>query len=345
MKLELRPITLRLKKPLNTSRGPLKERVGLELRVEHEGLVGRGEAFPLQAFGTESLSDAESVLKNLSVDPIELIDELSYSLTALEATPAARFGVECALLEQLARRRGVPVALLLGEAHSVIPVNALIEGPDADALVESARQSVAAGFKTLKFKVGAKTVSLDAQRLHAVRLAVGPDIALRIDANGGWTEGTARSALRGLESLNIELCEQPVASHDIEGLRRVSDLVPIPVAADEALGIRSHRSRVMVSDPRPAAKILVLKPAVLGGLIPSLELAREAAAAGLGSYVTTTMDGAISRAAAAHLAAVLPPSKYAHGLSTTELFDGLPPDGFTPKNGVITLPDVAGWGV
>ena len=90
MKLDLRPITLRLKKPLNTSRGPLKERVGLELRVEHEGLVGRGEAFPLQAFGTESFADAESVLKSLTVEPIESIDELGYALTSLEASPEAQ---------------------------------------------------------------------------------------------------------------------------------------------------------------------------------------------------------------------------------------------------------------
>lgn len=345
MKLELRPVSIRLKRPLATSRGPLSERTGFEVRFVHDGVAGRGEAYPLQAFGTESLADAESVLRTLEVTPVEAPDEVAGLLTPLEATPAARFAVESALFEWLAKRRGVPVAVLLGEARARVPVNALIDGADCDALVDSARKAVDAGFKTLKLKVAARTVSQDAQRLHAVRLAVGPDVALRIDANGGWTEGVARSALRGLESLGLEVCEQPVAPHDVEGLRRVTELVPVPVAADEALGDRLHRARVLTDDPRPAARVLVLKPAVLGGLLPSLALARTATSLGLGSYVTTTMDGPIARAAAAHLAAVLPPSSYAHGLSTPELFEGLAPDAFTPVAGAVTVPSVPGWGV
>lgn len=345
MTLELRPVSIRLKKALTTSRGPLQERTGFEVRFRHDGIEGRGEAYPLMAFGTESLADAQSALRSFSPTPISSIEELQTVLAPLDATPAARFAVESALLEWLALRRGVPVTLLLGEARAVVHVNTLLEGIDAEGLAESARRAVDAGFRTLKFKVAAKSITLDAMRLHAVRLAVGPDIAIRIDANGGWTEGTARSTLRGLESLRLELCEQPVAPHDVEGLRRVSDLVPIPVAADEALGDRAHRARVLTVDPRPAAKLLVLKPAVLGGILPSLELASRARTLGLGCYVTTTMDGPIARAAACHLAAVLPPSPYAHGLSTTELFEGLPPDAFTPANGAITLPEIAGWGV
>ncbi|MBL8917355.1 MAG: o-succinylbenzoate synthase [Myxococcaceae bacterium] len=338
-------MSIKLKRPLSTSRGPLAERAGFEVHLAHEGVEGRGEAYPLQAFGTESLADAESVLRTVEVTPVASVDEVAGQLSSLTATPAARFAVESALFEWLARRRGVPVAVLLGEARARVPVNALIDGADAEALVENARKAVDAGFATLKLKVAARSVSLDAQRLHSVRVAVGPRVALRIDANGGWTEGVARSALRGLESLGIEVCEQPVAPHDVEGLRRVTELVPVPVAADEALGDPLHRARVLTVDPRPAAKVLVLKPAVLGGLMPSLELARKASSLGLGCYVTTTMDGPIARAAAAHLAAVLPPSSFAHGLSTPELFEGLAPDAFTAVHGAVTVPSVPGWGV
>lgn len=345
MKVELLPVSLRLVEPLVSAHGVLHERVGFDVHVSFDGVTGRGEVFPLPEFGTESLEKSMAAIRAFAPKPFESIDELQAQLIPLDATPAARFAMECALLEWLARRRGLPVAHLLGDARASVAVNALIAGKTAESLAEAAKRAMDAGFGTVKLKVAAKSVSLDAQRIHAVRLAVGNGVAVRLDANGGWTEGTARSALRGLESLEVELCEQPVAAHDVEGLRRVTELVPVPVAADEALSVPSHREHVLRKHPLPAAKVLVLKPAVLGGLVPALELARAAHQQGVESYVTTLIDGPIARAAAAHLAAVVPSTSHAHGLSTLELFEGVAADAFTPKAGVITLPTSPGWGV
>lgn len=344
MKLELALTRLMLKQKVTTSRVELIDRVGFEVRVEGDGVVGRGQAFPLEAFGTESLPRTETALRAFVPRPCESVQEVEAQLVGLDDAPAARFALESALLEWMAKRQKIPVALLLGEASAVVPVNALIEGADAERLSVEARKACDAGFKTLKIKVGARSVSVDAQRLHAVRLTVGPDVQLRIDVNGGWTEGTARSALRGLESLKLELCEQPVPAHDVDGLGRVRDLVPTAIGADETLSDPQRRRAVLEREPRPAASVLVLKPAVLGGVLPALALSRAAHAAGVDAYVTTLMDGALARAAATHLAAVLPPRR-AHGLATVELFEGAVRDPFTPKDGVITLPATPGWGV
>jgi L-Ala-D/L-Glu epimerase len=345
MKLELRSTSLKLKRPVVMAREQLEVRRGVEVIVSGEGVIGRGEAFPLGSFGTEPLAATQAALEGLTLRPVDAVEEIASRLTGLESTPAARFAVECALLEWLARRRGVPVAALLGTYRPIVLVNALVEGMDAESLATEAQRAVDQGFKTLKLKVGARSVSVDAQRLFAVRQIVGPSIALRVDANGGWSEGVARSTLRGLESLGLELCEQPVAPGDIEALRRVTSLVPVPVAADEALGDRSRWARVLEVDPRPAASVLVLKPAVLGGILPAFALAQDAAKVGVPSYVTTLLDGPVSRAAAAHLAAALPATPYAHGLSTVELFEGMAPDAFTPRSGAIEVPSSPGWGV
>lgn len=345
MKLELQQAKLTLRHTVTTSRAALTSRTGFEVSVRGDGVTGRGQAFPLPAFGTETFAAAEEALSGFAPIACESLEEIATLLAPLESTPAARFAVECALLEWIARRRRIPVALLLGEAKPRVQVNALIEGHDAEALASAATVARDQGFRTLKVKVGSRSVSVDAQRLHAVRLAVGPELALRVDVNGGWTEGTARAALRGLESLRLELCEQPVAAHDVEGLGRVGDLVPVPIAADEALADPAQRRRILERDPRPAAKVLVLKPAVLGGLLPALGLARQARDVGVSAYVTTLMDGEVARAAATHLAAVLPADGLAHGLATVELFDGARVDAFTPSEGVITLPDAPGWGV
>lgn len=344
MKLTVTPARLRLARPVTTARAVLHERVGYQVAVTGAGTTGRGEAFPLPDFGTEALEASLAALAAFQPTGFEAVEELSPMLAPLEATPAARFAVEGALLEWLAVRRGIPTALLLGEGRPRLPVNALIEGADASTLADEARRAVDAGFRTLKVKVGSRSVSVDAQRLHAVRLAVGPHVLLRVDANGGWTEGTARSVLRGLEALDLELCEQPVAAHDVEALRRLTQLVPVPIAADESLAEPRLRARLLDADPRPAVSVLVLKPAVLGGVVPALALARSAHAAGVASYVTTMLDGDIARAAAAHLAAVLPAQTHAHGLSTVELFEGAAVDAFTPREGAITLPATPGWG-
>jgi o-succinylbenzoate synthase len=302
---------------------------------------------PMASFGTETPEAALEALQRFEIEALpQTVDEVALAIEGLAATPAARHAAECALLEHLALRKGVLVATLLGPVlRSHFVVNALLEGDDAAGLAASAERAVKAGFRVVKLKVAARPLSVEAQRLLAVRRAVGPDVHIRIDANGGWSEATARSALRGLEAIGLEVCEQPVGPTDVEGLRRLRHLTPCRIAVDETMLLSNVLPRLLEKDPRAAADVIVLKPAALGGLVRSLRLAQQAHDSGVGAYVTTLMDGPIARAAAAHLAAVLPSADWAHGLSTVELFEGVQPDPFTPFEGEITLPQATGWGV
>lgn len=347
MKLELVPFSLRLRKPIQTARGPMHVREGFRVTLKAAGVVGRGEAMPMASFGTETPHAAQLALEQFEFAQLpETVEEIATLIGGMEKTPAARHAVECALLEHLAIRKGVLVATLLGPVRrSHFAVNALIEGDDAAGLAASAEEAAKKGFGVVKTKVAARPLGTEAQRLLAVRRAVGPHVRIRIDANGGWSEATARSALRGLEALGLEVCEQPVGPQDVEGLRRLRHLAPCRIAADETMLLSGVLPRLLEKDPRAAADVIVLKPAALGGLVRSLELAQQAHDSGVGAYVTTLMDGPIARAAAAHLAAVLPSADWAHGLSTVELFEGMKPDPFTPEGGEITLPQATGWGV
>ncbi len=347
MKLEVSPFSLRLRTPIQTARGPMEHRVGWRVTFDADGVQGRGDAMPMASFGTETPEAAQAALRSLELPRApESVEEIAEWVSTLEATPAARHAAECALLEHLAVRRGVLVATLLGPVmRSEFAVNALLEGDDAAGLAASATQAARQGFGVVKLKVAARPLAVEAQRLLAVRRAVGPKVKIRIDANGGWSEATARSALRGLEALELEVCEQPVGPADVEGLRRLRRLTPCRIAADETMLLAGALPRLLEKDPVAAADVVVLKPAALGGLVRSLEIARQADEAGVGAYVTTLMDGPIARAAAAHLAAVLPHADWAHGLSTLELFEGARVDPFTPVEGAIRLPQATGWGV
>ncbi len=347
MKIEIGKQVFRMKVPLLSSNGTIVERRGFTVRVVGGRNVGRGEAFPLSMFGTEGERECESALSRFQLphtpDSVESLDEL---LEPLVHVPTARFAVESALLEWMALEADLPVAALIAKGQpfaATLQVNALLEGDTVNTLVEGAKRAVDQGFQTLKLKAGARTLRIEAERLFAVRRAVGDTVKLRLDANQGWTESRARTALRGLCGLKLELCEQPLAAADVDGMRRLKGL-GCHIAADESLISPDRRLELLRFDPRPAVDVLVLKPAVLGGLLPSLALARKAAEAGVYAYVTTFLDGAIARAACSHVAALVE-SPFAHGLSTLELFESAPVDHYAPQGGTIRINGKPGWGL
>jgi len=298
MKLRFARYSLPLRAPLATAHGTLQRREGLQIWLG----AGRGEAAPLPAFGTESLPECEAALEAAGValaharvpENVGDVEGLTGNLPR-----AARFGVELALLDDLARRRGMPLAKLL--SRNAVPefaVCALLGSSEPAALAREARAAAQRGFRSLKLKVAQGALEDDLARAAVVRDAAGPEVRLRIDANGGWNEEKALSALRRLSPLGIELCEEPAG--DLRALRRLKGATNVPIAADESFAASSHREEVF-----ECADVVVLKPALLGGLLSTLRWARRAREHGMKPLVTSALDGAIGRAGAAHLAAAI----------------------------------------
>ncbi len=345
MRLDIARLALRLKSPLRTARGQMQTRNGFSVTVFDEQLVGRGEAFPLADFGTESEEQCATSLKSLIVAPPTSIEEIEFQLGSLQNTPAARFAVECALLEWLAKRQHCPVYALFRQplAKTAVEVNALVSGRTTSELIARAREAVDQGFRTIKLKVGVATLEEEIAQLYSMRAALGDGVKIRVDANGAFGFDEAKAALIQWNPFRLELCEQPVAAPNV-GCLAALDGVGCLIAADESLHTPANRAAVLQFQGKPAVQVLVLKPAVLGGLLPTLRLFRQAQALGLDAFVTTLFDGPVSRAACAHLAAVVS-GPFAHGLSTVELFEGLSADACSPRNGTIELGDRIGWGV
>lgn len=355
----LTPSRLELVRPLRTARATYSARQGFLVQlVDEEGRVGQGEAMPLPEFGTESLDTCGQVIRG----HLEALwgQVLSDSLDALEDTfvvskapeaPAAAHSVELAWLDLLAQRRELPLSRLLSQsARSELQVNALLTAEGPQELAEQARQAVAEGYRTLKLKVAGRPLGEDVARVRVVREAVGPEVKIRVDANGGWSEEEAFQALERLGAYELELCEQPVAPEDLRALGRLQQHVQFPLAADEALTVPGAIPLLLGgTGDMPAARIFVLKPMVLGGLLPALKLARQAALHGLESFVTSSLDGVVSRAGAAHLAAALPSGRLAAGLGVGSLFKINEADpaeqAFRPVAGLIRLPDAPGLGL
>ena len=315
-KLELEPFSLRLRTPVRAAWGTLERRELLRVRLRDTGNdFGVGEAAPLEDYDGVSLAAVRAELER-----------------GEPSLPHAVAAVNMAEWDLRGRRDGRPVAALLAEDPlDSVPVNWLVGAEDRETASAQAAQAVAAGFRCLKVKVG---VGDDAGRLAAVRAAVGPDVALRIDANGAWTVDEAVAALRSLASVGIELCEEPV--HGVEALAAVRAAVEVPVAMDEsALEPGAVESG--------AADAVCLRLGAHGGISRVLEAAAAARAAGSDVYLASTFDGPLGIAAAVHCAAALKTTA-ACGLGTLELFA----DELTVlpvQDGAIAVPEQPGLGV
>jgi len=337
VRLHLEPVRARLRQPFTAAHGTVSERelllVGLEAA---DGLTGWGEAAPLPSYDGISIPDVRAALEacrpllaDADLDPPPQVIARCAEVVLLAPALAA---LDLALWDLAGRRVQMPAWQLLGApaAPEPVRVNWTLTAADRSGAAQQAAQARAAGFDTVKAKVA---IGDDHGRLAAVRAFAGPQMNIRIDANGAWTPAEADVALRTLEPIGIELCEEPVSG--VAAIRALDGMVDVPLAVDES------GSDLRALDA-PACALMCLKISRCGGLYGLLETARRARAVGYEVFLASTLDGPLGIAAALHAAALLSPAR-ASGLATLASFadreDPLPPAG-----GRIGLPSGPGLG-
>jgi len=260
-----------------------------------------------------------------------------------EFSPLPGYPCDPARCEEAAREAafvGWPAAV-----RTEVAVNALVPAVDRQTAGELAAEAAATGVRTLKVKVGGGSLSEDADRVSAVRDAVGSGGRIRLDANGAWDVDTAVTAIERLAGFDLELVEQPVA--DLEDLARVRRRVAVPVAADECVRSLVDARRLAALD---AADAVVVKVQPLGGVRAALQVIE---AAGVPAIVSSLYETSIGLAAGVALAAALPELPYACGLGTGGLLAGdVVADPLIPHGGSLAVrrpsPDPAlltRWGI
>jgi o-succinylbenzoate synthase len=211
-----------------------------------------------------------------------------------------------------------------------VPVNVTVPavGPErAHAIV------AASGCRTAKVKVAepGQTEADDLARVEAVRDALGPDGAVRVDANAAWDVVTAAARIKALDAaVGLEYVEQPCPTlEELAALRRRID---VRVAADEVVRRSADPLRV---DLRGACDVVVLKAQPLGGVRAAL---RVAEAHGLPCVVSSALESSVGIAAGVALAAALPELPFACGLATVALFtDDVCSTPLLPVGGVLPV--------
>ncbi|WP_410655656.1 o-succinylbenzoate synthase [Amycolatopsis sp. lyj-112] len=193
----------------------------------------------------------------------------------------------------------------------------------------------ASGCRTAKVKVADPRVSLadDCARVEAVRAALGPSGAIRVDANMAWDVDTAVKAIAELDRAagGLEYAEQPCPS--LEDLAAVRRRVEVRIAADESIRRAEDPLKVAVAG---AADVAVLKVAPLGGVRRALEVAE---ACGLPCVISSAVETSVGLAAGLALAGALPTLDFACGLGTMSLLTGdVCGDSLSPVDGRLPVP-------
>ena len=341
----LLPYHLPFRQAWQTNRGVLKERGGwiLELTTV-DGRRGYGDCAPLVAAGTETAADAHSWLTGRlpalqDQGPYELIKGLSQPTK----TPAARHALETALLDLISQSDGLSLRRWLSpRATDRIAVNGSAGVLEQNA-AERCSKLLEQGFTTLKLKVGLARVTQELRWLEQLCGQLPAHIRLRLDANGAWSMTQAQEFLRNLPETAIESLEEPLSEPLPERLAMLQGMTRIALALDESLTGFPLEQLL----EHPPVRRLILKPTVLGGLLPSRDLARRAVQAGLEVLVTSTLESALGIQAAAQLAAAIDPTDgpLAHGLATSDWFSANLAETPAISNGQLLLPDVPGLGI
>jgi o-succinylbenzoate synthase len=320
VKRTLARLSIPLREPFATSTGVVAEREIVLLRIEDDdGAVGYGEAAPFTPYDGVSVDDVVAALR---------------AGVTNGAPPQVRTAEEMARLDLEARREGRP----LGEPGAeAIAVNRTLGAGPPEEVAARAADGVRDGYACFKVKVGLPD---DAERVAAVRRAVGSWPAIRLDANGAWGVEEAIGAIERLAVNDIQLVEQPCRT--LTEMASVRRSVSVPVAADESV---STADEVRAAAVARACDIVNVKLAPSGGFSAAREALREARAHGLETYLSSTLDGPWGIAAALQLAAA-ERVQMACGLATLELFDAslaraLP----APHDGLMAVPQGPGLGV
>ena len=330
---------IRLTETLTTGAGGIGDRGGLSLVVhERDGRIGRGQTAPIPGMegpGLEALAvDIDRWCGSASGTPV---DEALAALSTFAGSPLARFAVHTALADLASQDAGLPLAQWLrsGSPGSV-RANGLVTELNPGAVHSHAIELVSQGATAIKLKVGVAESAQDVTRIIAASEAAGPDVSLRLDANGAWSREAAERVIGRVGMHRIDYIEDPTNTpsqyREIEAATGVAVALDVPITHDAASAIQDAN-----------VSVAVVKPAAIGGVDRVIDLARSHPE--LRIIVTSSIDREIGLAAAIHTAAALPREGDAHGLSTGLLVRSMP-EALLPRSGSVAVPSEPGvWAV
>ena len=332
-----------------------------------EGLIGLGEAPVLKDWGGdygkyfgETPQTTVHIINDILMSALKDQNPLQFESIharmdkAVKGYPYCKAAIDAALYDVAGKALNVPCYQFLGGLfRERIPIAHSLGLMEIEKAVDEARQVIAEGIKTIKLKGGVEQ-KRDVELVKQIRLAIGPDLNICVDANQGYpTPKAAVKIIRAMEEYSLLYMEQPVEG--IDRMAEVAHRVDTPIMADESAWTPEDVVEIVQKKAADSISIYTTKP---GGMFKAKKVAAVAEAAGLKCNVNGSVETGVGNAANVHLAAstgvvtlgcVVPVSspkeKAKQGIGGIYYQDDIITEPFTFDDGSIVVPSKPGLGI
>lgn len=348
LETEIYASPIKLKEPFVISLGPLThaENVVVVVRTR-EGITGFGECSPFLTINGESMHTAIAVaqllagmLKGKNALDIEhcarSMDKIIYGNSSIKSA------FDMALYDIAAQHAHLPLySFLGGKKNKIIQTDYTISFGPLHKMVSDAQRIKDKGFQIIKVKLGG-TKEEDIQRVKSIRQQIGNEIALRIDANQGWTLLNALEILKAIAPYDIQHCEEPIPRWQFMKLPFLREQSPILIMADESCCDEHDAERLI---DLKACDALNVKLGKSSGIFKALKIIRLAEQAKLNLQIGGFLESRLAFTASAHLA-LCSDAVVHYDFDTPMMFEEDPVLGgiIYKANGIIEVPEVPGLG-
>lgn len=340
MKAAYAPYKLNFIIPGGTSRGILTEKETYFIKIWDESdpsSYGIGECALFRGLSKEDTSQYESKLRELclNIENNEPTDLSDYS--------SIKFGLEGAILDFTngCKRICFPSEFTRGEKN--IFINGLIWMGSKEEMLSGIDKKIAAGFRTLKLKIGAISFTSELEIIDSIRTSYPPEVLeIRLDANGAFDKDHAMQRLEKLSHFDIHSIEQPIKPGQWSEMSYLCENSPIPIALDEEL--------IGITDPQMMSELIttitpsyiILKPSLMGGISGAEQWLGLAAKYDCGCWITSALESNIGLNVLAQWTATLDPL-IPQGLGTGKLFSNNIPSPLTQVNDFLHFDPSKKW--
>ena len=301
--------------------------------VLEDGTEGFGEGVPREYVTGETIDEAMKLLQESELAAqLEACPDFDHAVAMAERlrlTPvpgddrqcrgnSARCAVELALLDAYGRRFGQSLSavtkLLTPELYHFRPwvrySGAILSASTQFKIWLATLRVRVWRFTDIKVKVGIPGQD-DVFRLKNIRLRLGWNKDLRVDANEAWPRAEAAERIQALEPFHLSAVEQPVPHADVAVLGEVRRKVRVPIMLDESLCSMVDAQRAL---EQGTCDLYNLRLSKCGGFIPTLRLAQFAVKNKLGYQLGCQVgETALLSAAGRHFATSLAGLRYVEG--------------------------------
>lgn len=268
-----------------------------------DGTVGMGECSAFPMLTGETLATCFEVGKDLAAivkgkNPLDIDARLAELDAFIARNSTIKSAFDMALHDIAAKQANLPLYQFLGGKRKRIVTDLTIGIDEPAKMAASAKDFVARGVMTIKVKLG-KDGPSDIERIRLIREAVGPDIALRADANQGWDPATALQVLQAIAPYGIEFCEQPMHHRYDAQLPSLRSASPIKIMADESVCDHHDAIRVISAG---GCDYVNIKLAKSGGIREAMRIADSAQALETPCMLGGMLESRLALTAKVHLA-------------------------------------------